>query len=445
MIKKILKSAVAFLLRLEARFVLKKYKPKIIGVTGNVGKTSVKDAIFEIISKEFRARKSEKSYNSELGVPLTILDAKSAWNNPFQWLLILFRGIKLLIAKREYPEWLVLEMGVDRPKDMKKITGYAKPDISVITAIGETPVHIEYFKNPEELIGEKSRIIKILKPENFAVLNADDKAISGIKEKTKAKILTFGFSPEADLTASDYHIVFRKEGEKDIPEGITFKANYKGNIIPVRIYGAFGKQIVYTALAAMTAGIALNLNLVEMAESLFNYKSPAGRLKLLEGIKNTFILDDTYNSSPIAVVAAFEVLADLPAKSPEGKRASYGARKIAVLGDMLELGKYTIEEHRKMGAKAMEIASLLFFVGPRSKFAAEEARTRGFNPKNIFEFSTSDEAKLEVQKKIKEGDLILIKGSQGMRMEKITEEIMAHPEKKEELLVRQEKEWQNRF
>lgn len=436
MIKKIIKNIVVFLLRMEAKLVLKKYKPKIIGVTGTVGKTSTKDAIFEVVSKEFRARKNEKSYNSELGVPLTILGAKSAWNNPFQWLLILFKGAALIFGRRtseEYPEWLILEMGVDRPRDMKKILGCAKPDISVITALGETPVHIEYFKNPEELIGEKSRIIKTLKQENFAVLNADDKAISGMKEKTRAKILTFGFSQEADLIASDYHIVFKKEGEKDIPEGITFKVNYKGNIIPVRIFGAFGRQIVYSALAAISAGIALNLNLVEMTESFSHYQSPAGRLKLLEGVKNTFILDDSYNSSPVAVSAAFEVLIELPAK-----------RKVAILGDMLELGKYTIDEHKKIGREVKKIANLLFTVGPRSKFIAEEARETGFNPKNIFEFSTSDEAKLEVQKKIKEGDLILIKGSQGMRMEKITEEIMAHPEMKEELLVRQEREWQNK-
>lgn len=433
MIKKILKNIIVFLLRLEAKLILKKYKPKIIGVTGTVGKTSAKDAIFEVVSKKFRARKSEKSYNSELGVPLTILGAKSAWNNPFQWFFILSKGIKLLIKKQEYPQWLILEMGVDRPKDMKKILGYAKPDISVITTLGETPVHIEYFKNPEELIGEKSRIIKILKPEGFAVLNADDKAISEIKEKTKARILTFGFSQEADLIASDYHIVFKKEGEKDIPEGITFKVNYKGNIIPVRIFGAFGKQVVYAALSAIATGIALELNLVEMAELLSHYQSAPGRLKLLEGVKNTFILDDSYNSSPVAVDAAFEVLAELPAK-----------RKIVILGDMLELGKYTIDEHKKIGREAKKIANLFFAVGPRMKFAAEEARTAGFNPKNIFEFSTSDEAKLEAQKKIKEGDLILIKGSQGMRMEKITEEIMAHPEIKEELLVRQEREWQNR-
>jgi UDP-N-acetylmuramoyl-tripeptide--D-alanyl-D-alanine ligase len=134
------------------------------------------------------------------------------------------------------------------------------------------------------------------------------------------------------------------------------------------------------------------------------------------------------------VLAALEVLKTLPAE-----------RKIAVLGDMLELGKFTIEEHKKAGRLVKEYnIDLLFTVGPRAKFIADEARAVGFNPENIFEFSSSDEAKKPLQEKIKEGDLILVKGSQAMRMEKIIEEIMAHPELKEQLLVRQEKEWLNK-
>ncbi|MBU2109842.1 UDP-N-acetylmuramoyl-tripeptide--D-alanyl-D-alanine ligase [Patescibacteria group bacterium] len=433
MIKKILKKIIVFLLRMEARLILRKYKPKIVAVTGTVGKTSSKDAIYTILSADFYTRKSEKSYNSELGVPLTIIGTKSAWNNLFQWILVLFKGLKLLIAKYDYPQWLILEMGVDRPKDMKKLVSYVKPDIGVITALGETPVHVEYFKSADDLAKEKSRMVQAIGKSGYVILNADDKLSLSAREKTKGKILTFGFSEEADLTASNYHIVYKREGDKDIPEGITFKVDYKRNIIPVRLYDVFGKQAVYSALISMAVGSAMGMNLVEMADALSRYKAPAGRLRLLEGIKNTFILDDSYNSSPIALVAALEVLTEVPAK-----------RKIAVLGDMLELGKYTIDEHKKAGREVKKAANLLFIVGPRSKFTAEEARIAGFKENNIFEFSTSDEAKLEVQKKIKEGDLILIKGSQSMRMEKIVEEIMAHPENKKELLVRQEKEWSNK-
>ncbi len=404
--------------------ILRKYKPKIVAVTGSVGKTSTKDAVALVLSGKFNVRKSEKSYNSELGVPLTIIGAKSAWNNIFQWILVLAQGIKVFF-KSDYPQWLVLEMGVDRPGDMKHLIKWIKPNVAILTALAETPVHVEYFKGPEELIKEKIKLIKKLSSEQYAILNGDDPTVINLKEKTKAKVITFGFSEKNDLRASNYHLT---------PEGINFKIDYRGNIVPVRMSNIFGRQNVYLALASIAAGLSQDLNLIEMAETLSRFKSPPGRLNLINGIKNSLILDDSYNSSPVAVAAALEVLKEFSAK-----------RKIAVLGDMLELGKFTVDEHKKVGGLVKEYGiDLLFTVGPRSKFTSEEARLAGFEPDNIFEFSTSDEVKKEVQEKIEEGDLILVKGSQSMRMEKIVEEIMAQPDLKEQLLVRQEKEWSNR-
>ncbi|MBI4692204.1 MAG: UDP-N-acetylmuramoyl-tripeptide--D-alanyl-D-alanine ligase [Candidatus Terrybacteria bacterium] len=432
MIKQILKKIIVFLLQTEAKLILRKYKPKIVAVSGTVGKTSAKDAIALVLGNKFSVRKSEKSYNSEIGVPLTIIGARSAWNNFFQWIFILFKGLKVFFREKNYPQWLILEMGVDRPKDMERLVKWIRPDIAIITTLVEIPVHVEYFKGPEELIKEKIKLIKKLKPENYAILNGDDKILPELKEKTEANIITYGFSENLDLIASNYHLS---------SEGITFKIDYKGNIVPIRIPGVFGRQYVYSALTGITVGISQGLNLVEAAEALSKFKPPPGRLNLIEGIKNSFIFDDSYNSSPIAAAAALEALKELS----EYMSTIKPGRKIAVLGDMLELGKFTIDEHKKVGKLVKEIgADLLFTVGPRSKFTTEEAQAVGFDPKNIFEFSTSDEAKKAVQEKIQENDLILVKGSQSMRMEKIVEEIMAHPELKEQLLARQEKEWQNR-
>jgi len=318
-----------------------------------------------------------------------------------------------------------LEMGVDRPGDMDRLVSWIKPDVGVITLVGETPVHVEYFRSPVELASEKAKIIGILNDEQYSIFNGDDIAMNDFKSKTKAKILTFGFLPENHLRATSYSIS---------PDGVIFKAEFRGNIVPVRLRNLFGRHHVYTALAALAVGISQGLNFIEMAEQLSLFKSPPGRLNLLDGIKKTYILDDTYNASPVALSAAFDVLKDLPAK-----------RKIAVVGDMLELGKFTIYEHKKAGALALENKiDIIFAVGPRMKFMAEEARELGFKEKNIFEFSTADEAKMKLQEVIKEGDLILVKGSQAMRMEKIVEEIMAQPERKGDLLVRQEDEWKKR-
>jgi len=433
MIKRILKNLIAVIITLEARLVLKRYKPKIVAITGSVGKTSAKDAIATVLGQKFFVRKSTKSYNSELGVPLVVLGAETGWLNPILWLFNILKGVKLLASpkKMQYPNWLVLEMGVERPKDMQRLASWIKPDIVVFTAFAEIPPHIEFFAGPEALVQEKMKLIQGFGQKDFVIVNGDDKTLCDAKSKIQAKIISFGFDEENDLKASNYHITFRKENEKDIPEGITFKVDYKGSSVPIRIFSAFGRHLAYSALAALGVGLSQDFNLVDISESLSQYKGPPGRLRLIDGIKNTYILDDTYNASPKAVYAALDTLEELPSTG----------RKIAVLGDMLELGKYTVEAHKAIADRAIKVADIIFAVGLRAKFISEEAKSQGFSSDNIFEFSTSQEAGKPLQEMIQEGDLILIKGSQGMRMEKIVEEIMFHPEDKEKLLVRQEKEW----
>ncbi|MDO8555470.1 MAG: UDP-N-acetylmuramoyl-tripeptide--D-alanyl-D-alanine ligase [bacterium] len=430
--KEVFKKIIVYIITLEAKLVLKKYKPEIVAVTGSVGKTSSKEAIATVLETEFSVRKNIKSFNSEIGAPLTVLGCDNAWYNPVLWIFNIIQGLKLLLFKVEYPRWLVLELGVERPGDMSRLMSWIKPRVSVITAFSDTPSHVEYFSGSEGVIKEKLKILKNLQSEDCAILNGDNVLLSELKEKTNAQIVTYGFSEGTDFTASNYHILLKEEDGKTLPEGITFKIDYKGSSIPVRIFNTFGKHNVYPALAAVATGVTTGLNLLNVSEALSKYESPSGRLKLLEGVKNSFILDDTYNSSPPAAMAALEVLGDLSAK-----------RKIAVLGDMLELGKYTIEAHRALGERALRSANIVFTVGPRAKFIAESLRENGFDKENIFEFSTSNEAKMKVQEIIEEGDLVLVKGSQGMRMERIVEEIMAHPEQKQNLLVRQDKMWKS--
>lgn len=423
--KKLFKQIIVSILTFEASLILKRYKPKIVVVTGSVGKTSTKEAIATVLEKEFKIRKSQKSYNSEIGVPLVILGGKSGWLNPFLWGFNILKGLIVLLFNFNYPEWLVLEMGVERPGDMRKLAKWVKPDIVVVTALADIPAHVEFFANPKELIREKSQILKVLKTEDSAVLNKDDIVVYKFKEKTKAKIISYGFSPDADLIASNYSL------GKD---GIFFNVDHDGSSIPMRIAHVFGKHHVYPILASFAVGKIVDLNLVEMSEAFVDYETPAGRMRVLAGIKNSMILDDTYNSSPIALRAALEALQEVSA-----------TRKIAVLGDMLELGKYTIEAHQAMAKHIIDAGvEKVFAIGPRAKFITQSLRDKNYNKENIFEFSTSDEAKKKVQEIIEEGDVVLVKGSQGMRMERIVEEIMAEPERKEELLVRQEKAWLNK-
>ena len=187
-------------------------------------------------------------------------------------------------------------------------------------------------------------------------------------------------------------------------------------------------------LAAVEAGNYFKINLVDAVTSLENYLAPPGRTNLIKGIKNSFIIDDTYNSSPASAVAALEVLKELRS-----------IRKIVVLGDMLELGKYMEKGHREVGHKVFEIGTDLFFaVGERMEAAVKEVQDLGYPLQNIFYFENPVLAGKKLQQIIKEGDLILVKGSQGMRMEKIVEEVMADPQKAEDFLCRQSGEWRKK-
>lgn len=421
---KFFKKIVIFFLKLEARLTLWRFKPEIIAITGSVGKTSAKETIFTVLNSHYSARKSIKSYNSEIGVLLTILNLETAGKSYLGWLKNIFGGLKTFLAA-SYAKILILEFGVDRPGDMERLLNIAKPKIAVITAIDEIPVHVEFFAEPEELAEEKSKLVKALLSSGCAILNSDDPIVMDFKQLTKAKIITYGFDENADIRASNYRLMQKEE----LPEGISFKVDYSGANVPIRIFNSFGKSQVYAALSAVAIGLLKGLNLIEIAEALTLYQAPPGRLKLIPGIKNTLIIDDSYNSSPLATHEALDLLKELPAK-----------RKIAVLGDMLELGKYSIQSHQTVGAKVKAGSDLLFTFGERAKFIAERARSLGFDKNKIFSFEHLDFQNLikELKSVLEAGDLILIKGSQAMRMEKIVKEIMLEYQRVKELLVRQD-------
>lgn len=429
------KKIISYILKIESRFVLWKYKPKVIAITGSVGKTSTKDAVYGIISKISYVRKSEKSYNSEIGLPLTILGCPNGWNNPYVWLKNILKGLWLFIWPHKYPEWLVLEVGVGKPGDMRQTASWLKTDAVIITAIGETPVHIEFFNSRDHLVKEKSGLIKTLKKDGLLILNADDKTVLELKTKSKNRTLTFGFSEDADVRGSEESILYSDSGlpagEAGLPQGIIFRVDEGGNSLPVIIEGVFGKNHLYASLAALAFFYGLKFNILDAINALKNYDVPPGRMRLLSGINNSLIIDDSYNSSPFACESALKTL---------GEIKSVG-RKIAVLGDMLELGKYTEESHKNIGKIAEKNAEILIVVGPRAKTIEEGAVLAGMNEKNIFEFNNSRETGEFLKTFVKNGDLVLVKGSQGMRMERAVEAVLKDKENKEKLLVRQDKEW----
>ena len=454
--KEFIKKIIVWKLGIIAKMYLRRYKPQIVAITGNVGKTSTKEAIATVLSGFKKVRSSKGNLNNEFGVPLTILgdwadDYYEAGNALFFWIRVLVVSFLGLFFQRNYPEILVLEYGADKPGDIKRLADNFKPHIGVVTAVGEVPVHVEYFSGPEGVAKEKGYLVEALLVSGFAVLNFDDLAVLEMKEKTKAKVFTYGFGDGANIKISNFEFLTTARSRavasmaisNGRPEGVGFKMHYNDSFVPFKLSGSLGKSQSYAAAAAAAVGAILGINLVDISEALSEYHGPKGRLKILKGIKNSTIIDDTYNASPLSTHLALETLRDLPA-----------TRKVAILGDMLELGKYSIQAHQEIGNMAGSIVDLLICVGARAKFIADSAtqgvnewssrRMTAFNQmsrENIYRLDTSDEAKLKVKELIKEGDLILVKGSQGMRMEKVVEEIMAEPDKKRELLVRQGKKW----
>ena len=348
------------------------------------------------------------------------------------WLKNVWRGLWLFLIPHKYPKWLVLEVGVGKPGDMKKTASWLKTDVVIITGIGETPAHIEFFDSRKHLIEEKSGLVKTLKKDGLLVLNADDEAVTEMKTKSKHRTVTYGFKEGSDILGSGDNILYSSSGE---PRGIILRVDVEGNSLPVTIEGAFGKNHVYASLAALALSLGLKFNILDAINALKNYDIPPGRMRLVKGIEGTLIVDDTYNSSPFACEAALRTL---------GEIKSIG-RKIAVLGDMLELGKHTVEAHKNIGKIARENlngnADVLIVVGHRAENIKEGAFLSGMSADRIFEFLDSYKAGEYLKTFVQKNDIVLIKGSQGMRMERTVEAILLDQKNKNKLLVRQDPEW----
>ena len=424
------KEVIVSILTFEARLLLQRTKPKIIAITGNVGKTSTKDAIYHVLKDQVKARKSEKSYNSEIGVPLSILGLSNAWSNPVLWLKNLVDGLWLALFPGKYADVLVLEMGVDRPGDMAKLTQWIKPDVVVLTRLPEVPVHVEYFDSPEAVVAEKLELVQALKPDGVLVYNHDDEKVREVVETVRQKAVGYSRYSPSQFTATQDEVIY----ENNLPVGMKFKISHVAEEAVMEFRGAIGVQHTYNLSAACAVASIFNISLADCAKAVASYLPPPGRMRIIAGIKNTLIIDDSYNSSPTAAERALSTLYEL-----KGFK-----RKIAVLGDMLELGRFSVREHERVGEQVADGTDVLFTVGIRARVIASGALSFGLNERKIRQYDEAMRAGRELQNYIKEGDVILIKGSQGVRCEKIVVDIMAQPEQASDLLVRQSRIWQAR-
>ena len=355
-----------------AREYRNRFDIPFVGITGSVGKTTTRDMVYAVLSSENHALKNEKNYNNHLGVPLTLFN----------------------LGKEH--EYAVVEMGMSHFGEIEYLAGIAQPDIAVISNVGLS--HVENLGSQEGIFKAKMEITSNFGKGNTLIVNGDDKFLSTLKNKeTEYEVVTFGFNEDNDVYCSNYTMD---------DESITFKCvidkEYEITIPTV------GKHNIYNAMAAISVGFKMGLGIETIKKGLANFKATAMRLDI-ENTGDFTVINDTYNASPDSMEAALSIL------------GRYDKRRIAVLGDMLEMGEHAELGHRRTGKACIENADIIITAGKDSAFINMEAEENGFDKSKSFHFEARDEAIECLGKLLKKGDVVLCKASRGMKFEKIVE------------------------
>ncbi|MFH1458320.1 MAG: UDP-N-acetylmuramoyl-tripeptide--D-alanyl-D-alanine ligase [Candidatus Omnitrophota bacterium] len=356
-----------------ARFHRQRFDIPVIAVTGSNGKTTTKEMIFWVLSRKFKVLKTSGTKNNQIGLPLTLLGLNNAC------------------------DLAVLEIGSNHFGEIGYLCRICQPDIGVITNIG--PSHLEYFKNLEGVFREKMALIRELKKPGLAILNADDRFLKKVLHRAHKRPLALGFGIKnrSDFLATEI---------RALGQSLQFSVNQKYRFT-LRTLGYYN---IHNALAAVACARIFGMSMPDAASRLATFVPPQNRLQLLT-LNNITFIDDTYNSNPLSLRQSLAVLKDSRAEG----------RKIFVMGDMLELGRRAVHFHRQIGKEAARICDVFIAVGPLSKWAALAARKEGLKAQDVFLCENNLEARDILYKKVNPGseDLVLIKGSRAMMLEKI--------------------------
>jgi UDP-N-acetylmuramoyl-tripeptide--D-alanyl-D-alanine ligase len=342
-------------------------RAKVIGITGSVGKTTTKEIVSAVLETRYPVLKNEANYNNEIGLPLTLLK---------------------LSARHKRA---VLEMGMYAQGEIRLLCEIARPEIGVVTNVG--PSHLERLGSLEAIAAAKAELPESLPPQGFALFNADDPLVLAMRERTRAQPLTYGIAEDADVRAT--------EVDSRGLDGVSFRLHWRGESTVCRT-GLPGRHIVSNALAAAAVGLCDGMPLDEVAAALSAARVPL-RLQVHRARGGGTILDDTYNASPASMAAALDLLAEIP------------GRRVAVLGDMAELGPAEREGHLAAGRRAAETADVIHAVGERAELIAQAAREYGHN--DVHFWREKEEAAAAIAAELRPDDVVLLKASRAMAFE----------------------------
>lgn len=356
-----------------ARFWRQKLEPRVIGITGSVGKSTTKEVTAEVLNQRYRTLKNPGNLNNEIGLPLTLLSLD------------------------EGHQRAILEMGFYVPGEIAFLCDLAQPQVGVVTNVGT--VHAERAGSQEAIAIGKSELVQALppSPEGIAILNYDDSMVRDMASKTEARILYYGLDSRAEMWADAVEGLGL--------DGIRFRLHYRGETHYMKV-PLIGRHSVHTVLRAAAIGIVEGLTWQEIVDGLRSGRAQL-RLVAVQSPSGALILDDTYNASPQSTFSALNLLNEL-----EG-------HKIAVLGDMLELGQYELHGHKMVGVRAAEVVDELITVGERALIIAKTARQTGLPIKAVTEFEDSEQATAFLVNRLGKNDVVLVKGSHAMRMDRI--------------------------
>lgn len=409
----------------------------IVGITGSAGKTSTMQAAVAALRDSFQVKFSEKA-NSESGIPLNILGLSMKDYSFKDWLRVaILSPLKLLTNWQNYNVYLV-EMGVDEPKEPKNM-GYLlkiiRPQIGVFTTV--TTVHSQQFeqagfKDPARAIArEKGRLIASLPDNGWAILNADDRLVWEQVPRTKAKIIAVGRKSIAQLRVGRVQVGEAGTKINYLWRGRTYQLNLPNFVLP----SIYGHNLGLALGVALALGVPLKKGIAGIER---HFCLPPGRSSLIEGIKDTLIIDSSYNASPAAMHAMLDLLDRLGKKTER--------KKVAVLGDMRELGNQSEKEHRRLARQAVKVADQIVLVGPQMrKYFLPLALEMGFDRKKISSFLKAGRAARFLKRNLRGGELILVKGSQNtIFLEIVVEALMKDRSQADQLLCRRGKFWDNK-
>jgi UDP-N-acetylmuramoyl-tripeptide--D-alanyl-D-alanine ligase len=359
----------------------------VAGVTGSVGKTTTKELAASVLRQRFCTLSSPENFNNEIGLPLSVLRLAS--------------GV----------EWLAQEIAMYDVGEIALLARICQPEVGVVTNIG--PTHLERLGSIERIAQAKSELVQALPAYGLALLNGDDPQVRAMAKLTSAgQVLFYGVSSDNDLWADQVQTYGL--------EGMSLRIHFHEDVIEASL-PILGRHNVYAILAAVGVGLHAGVAWEQVIAGLQD-RSAQVRLLVVPGMHGTTLLDDTYNASPASTIAALDLLADRALGSPS---ASATGRRVAVLGGMLELGSFEEEGHRLVGRRAAETATLLVTVGRLGGLIAQGALACGLPETSVYRVADNNEAVQVLRQILREGDVVLIKGSRGIAMESIVAELSA--------------------